>query len=382
MTGDMSDNTAWHYILHADLDAFFASVEQRDNPELQGKPVVVGGPTESRGVVAAASYESRRYGIHSAMPMRTAFRLCPDLVRVSARFSRYREVSRQVMDVFRAVTPLVEPLSLDEAYLDISEQASPEKAPGKAPVEMPVPVEMNMPVEINEVAVSLKAGVREETGLAITIGGGTSKTVAKIASQLAKPDGLLLVKPGEEREFLAPLDIDMLWGVGPKTAVLLRRHGISLIGDLATCADAWLLQNFGKRGPELKDRALGVGNSQVTTHRDTKSVSAETTMSTDVDREEVLMEHLDSLAQRVAQRLQASGLRGKTVGIKLRLADFTTFTRQKTLPTPTDDPEVIIHVARELFRREMRPGLKYRLLGVGVANFQTDFQLGLLPLGH
>ena len=207
MTGDMTTNIAWHYILHADLDAFFASVEQRDNPDLRGKPVVVGGPTESRGVVAAASYESRRYGIRSAMPMRTAFRLCPDLIRVSARFSRYREVSRQVMDVFRAVTPLVEPLSLDEAYLDISEQASPE--------------------EVESAAASLKAGVREETGLAITIGGGTSKTVAKIASQLAKPDGLLLVKPGEEREFLAPLDIDMLWGVGPKTAALLRRHGIS-----------------------------------------------------------------------------------------------------------------------------------------------------------
>ena len=358
----MTTNIAWHYILHADLDAFFASVEQRDNPDLRGKPVVVGGPTESRGVVAAASYESRRYGIRSAMPMRTAFRLCPDLTRVSARFARYRQVSRQVMDVFRAVTPLVEPLSLDEAYLDISEEASPE--------------------EVESAAASLKAGVREETGLAITIGGGTSKTVAKIASQLAKPDGLLLVKPGEEREFLAPLDIDMLWGVGPKTAALLRRHGISAIGDLATCANAWLLQNFGKRGPELKDRALGVGNSQVTTHRDTKSVSAETTMSTDEGQEEVLMEHLEDLARRVAQRLQASGLRGKTVGIKLRLADFTTFTRQKTLPTPTDDADVIIHVARELFRREMRPGLKYRLLGVGVANFQTDFQLVLLPLGQ
>ena len=347
------------YILHADMDAFYASVEQHDDLSLAGKPVAVGGPPESRGVVAAASYEARAYGVHSAMPMRTAQRLCPNLVRVSPRFPRYQEVSRQVMDIFHDVTPLVQPLSLDEAYLDISETL------GQDTVE--------------ETARRLKDGVRREIGIVVTIGGGTSKTVAKVASQAAKPDGLLLVAPGAERAFLAPLEVDALWGVGPKTAAMLRSRGIRTIGDLAERDEDWLRRTLGKRGPELRDRAIGADDEDVTTDREIKSVSAEMTMATDVDRDDLMLEHMDWLVHRVHGRLQRQGLRGKTVSIKLRLADFTTFTRQRTLAVPTDDEDAILEAARDLLRRELRPGQKYRLVGMGVGNFQESFQMPLLP---
>ena len=349
----------WRYILHADLDAFFASVEQRDYPTLKGRPLVVGGPPEARGVVAAASYEARSYGIHSAMPMRSALRLCPSLVRVSPRFDRYQEASQQVMEIFRSLTPLVEPLSLDEASLDISKQVSPNR--------------------VEEVAHALKARVKKEAELSVTIGGGTSKTVAKIASQVGKPDGLLLIKQGEEREFLAPLDVEMLWGVGPKTASILRGQGLNTIGELATCDELWLHQSLGKRGPELRERAAGIDHEPVTPHQDTKSVSAEVTMPNDVEDEIVLREQLEELARIVAMRLQENGLKGKTLFVKLRLADFRTFTRQKTLPSPTNERVTILHVACDLMHRELRPGRRFRLVGIGVTNFHDAFQLSLLP---
>ena len=349
------------FILHADLDAFYSSVEQRDNPELKGKPVAVGGSPEGRGVVAAASYEARTYGVRSAMPMRTAFRLCPRLVRVSAHFDRYHEVSRQIMQIFHDVTPLVQPLSLDEAYMDIGRVESME--------------------QVESTARELKDRVRRETLLAVTIGGGTSKTVAKIASQMAKPDGLLMVEAGTEREFLAPLDAGILWGVGPKTAQMLKRSGVNTIGDIATSDDAWLRRTLGKRGPELKERAQGLDDEEVSPHRDTKSVSAETTMAEDVGNEEELLEITSRLGHGVAGRIHESGLRGKTVSVKLRLSDFTTFTRQVTLATPTDDEDTIAREACDLLRREIKPGRKFRLVGVGVSNFQEDYQLALWPGG-
>ena len=345
------------YVLHADLDAFYASVEQRDNPELKGKPVAVGGSPEGRGVVAAASYEARTYGVRSAMPMRTAFRLCPALVRVSARFDRYHEVSRQIMSIFHDLTPLVQPLSLDEAYMDIGRVESMEDVEGTAR--------------------ALKDRVRRETLLAVTIGGGTSKTVAKIASQVAKPDGLLMVQVGAERQFLDPLDAGSLWGVGPKTAQMLKRNGINTIGDIANSDDGWLRRTLGKRGPELKERAQGLDTEAVSPHRDTKSISAETTMAEDVGDEETLVEIASRLGHGVADRIQRSGLRGKTVSVKLRLSDFTTFTRQVTLPAPTDDDETITREACDLVQREIKPGRKFRLVGVGVSNFQEDYQLAL-----
>ena len=352
--------SAWRYILHADLDAFYASVEQRDNPTLKGKPLVVGGAPEHRGVVAAASYEARKYGIHSAMPMRTAMTRYADLVRVSPRFPKYRDVSRQIMEILRSLTPMVESLSLDEAYLDISQAMA---------VDM---------IEVERTARHLKAMVRVETQLAMTIGGGTSKTVAKIASQAAKPDGLLMVQPGDEQGFLGPLDVSMLWGIGPKTTITLEKYGIRTIGDLAARDENWLESALGKRGPELKASALGLDDRQVTPYHETKSVSAETTLTTDVEDEAALTQELATLTRQVAERLDRAELQGKTISIKLRLADFTTFTRQTTLPSPVSDEASIYEVARTLLSRETEPGRWFRLIGVGISNFQEASQLALL----
>ena len=352
-------DSPWRYILHADLDAFYASVEQLDNPGLRGKAVVVGGPPESRGVVAAASYEARRYGIHSALPMRTAVKLCPDLVRVSPRFDRYRQVSYTIMETLLELTSLVEPLSLDEAYMDISAVVPRSREEGAAR--------------------ALKEKVRDRSGLAITIGGGTTKSVAKIASQIAKPDGLLMVQPGTEGEFLAPLDVGMLWGVGPKTAAALRNDGVDTLGQLAKMDDGTLVRKFGKRGPEMRQRALGLEQGEVTPHRETKSISSETTLATDVGDPAEVARYVESLAGEVAEQMGRKHLRCKTVWIKLRLADFTTFTRQKTLPEPTDRQEVITASARDLLALELEDGRMFRLVGVGVGNFQEDFQMPLLP---
>ena len=349
----------WRYILHADLDAFYTSVEQRDDHTLLGKPVVVGGAPEHRGVVAAASYEARKYGIHSAMPMSVAVRHCPDLVRVSPRFDQYRDVSGRIMEIFRSVTSLVEPLSLDEAYLDISQIVEAEMA------------------NVEHEASLLKDRVRTEIGLAVTIGGGTSKTVAKIASQVAKPDGLLLVRTGEEKGFLAPLDVSMLWGIGPKTAATLGKYGITTIGDLAARDEKWIASILGKRGPELRASGLGLDAREVTPHQETKSVSAETTLPRDVEDEELLTKELSILAKSVADRLDRAELRGKTVQVKLRLADFTTFTRQMTLASPVSGEAMIFEVAQTLVSRETKPGRKFRLIGVGVSNFQRIAQPAL-----
>ena len=338
---------AWCYILHADMDAFYASVEQRDNPALRGRPVVVGGAPEQRGVVAAASYEARKYGIHSAMPMGTAMARCADLVRVSPRVPRYHEGSRQFMEIFLSITDLVEPLSLDEAYLDISHAV-------------------------------LDMEVKVETHLAMTIGGGTSKTVAKIASQVAKPDGLLTINPGDEQDFLGPLDIGLLWGVGPVTVTTLKGYGIRTIGDLGVRDEQWLEGILGKRGAELRSAALGLDDRQVTPHRETKSVSAETTLATDVADEAALNQELALLAKQVAERLSRAKLRGKTVSIKLRLADFTTFTRQTTLVSSASDEADSYQAATSLLAKEILPDRRVRLIGVGLSNFHEVSQLPLL----
>lgn len=350
----------WRYILHADLDAFYASVEQMDNPQYRGKPLVVGGSPEERGVVAAASYEARRHNIRSAMPMRTAISMYPQLVRISPRFDRYREISRQIIDIFLELTPLIEPLSLDEAFLDISIQSSWES--------------------VGNIARDLKTQVKEQTGLVISIGGGPSKTVAKISSQLSKPNGLLLIRPGEEQAFLAPLKVATLSGVGPKTAEVLHNQNVNTLGALSACSNSWLHQAFGKRGTELKERAKGLDHSQVTPHRESKSVSSEVTMPQDVGDEAEIVKRIEQLALGVASRLQRSKLAGKTITIKLRLADFTTITRQRTLPTPTSDAEVIACVACNLLHQELKPEHRFRLVGVGVARFQELQQLPLFPL--
>ena len=340
-------------IIHADLDAFYAAVEQLDNPELRGKPVLVGGSPQVRGVVATASYEARVFGVHSAMPMATAVRQCPQGIVVRPRFDRYREISRRVMDIFHGVTDLVEPLSLDEAYLDVT-----------ATMEGGV-----LPVGV---AIDLKRQVKEETGLNVSIGVGTCKSVAKIASDLEKPDGLVVVHPGEEREFLAPLSVGKLWGIGPKTAGRLRQDGIETIGDLASQTDEWFARHFGKRAAGIRAKALGQDDDPVKTERSPKSISAETTFADDLSDPTELRETLQRLANSVAGSLERKGIRGRTVTVKLRLADFTTLTRQTTLPRHTCAAEDILQTGWTLMSTELAPGRAFRLLGVGMSGFGVD----------
>jgi DNA polymerase-4 len=342
------------WIIHADLDAFFASVEQLDNPELRGRPVVVGAPPQSRGVVAAASYEARAFGVRSAMPMATALRLCPEAVRVPPRFERYAEISRRVMEIFHRWTPLVEPVSLDEAFLDVTEAVED----GSSGVET--------------IAGAIKERVKEEVGLTVSVGAASSRSVAKIASDLGKPDGLLVVPPGTERQFLAPLPVRSLWGVGPKTAERLTSEHITTIGELAERPLEWARRLFGERGLYLLQMARGVDDSAVAVERETKSVSSETTFPRDVGDLRSLETSLRELAQETAERLRRHGLKGRTVKVKLRLADFTTFTRQITLPHPTDSTDTIYREAARLLAREVTDGRRFRLLGVGVSNFRPE----------
>ncbi len=319
----MSGNSPSRHILHADLDAFFASVEQLDRPDLRGRPVIVGGSPQGRGVVAACSYEARAFGIHSAMPVRAALRLCPSVVLVSPRFDRYREKSQQVMEIFHDISPLVESLSLDEAYLDITEAV----------------VEGISPVEVGR---SLKQRVQGVVGLVISVGLATSKTVAKIASKMGKPDGLVVVAPGTEQAFLAPLLLRQLPGVGPKTEERLAAAGVRVLGQLAALSDDWLEATFGKRGPELAAMARGADPRPVAPVRPAKSTGAEATFPQDMGALQDLCRELAGLSRRVARRLQEEGVQGRTVTLKLRLSDFTTFTRGVTLAAATDDATVIL----------------------------------------
>ena len=283
------------------------------------------------------------------------------------RFSRYRELSNRVMDVFRALTPLVEPLSLDEAYLDITEVV---KGEGRAPLA---------------VAIELKRQVNEETGLTVSIGAATSKSVAKIASDLHKPDGLVVVEPGTEPEFLGPLDVGKLWGIGPKTAERLRRGGIETVGQLAEQPREWYIRQFGKRADSLRDKALGRDREEVHTEREVKSVSSENTFAVDLSAPEEIKQELEKLALSVAHSLERKGLAGRTVTVKARLADFTTFTRQTTLGMPTANGEIIREAAWQLMEPQLTPGRSFRLLGVGVSKFeqpdlQAPYQLSFLDV--
>jgi len=347
-------------IIHADMDAFYASVEQRDRPELRGKPVVVGGPPESRGVVAAASYEARRFGIWSAMPMSRALRLCPKAVRVSPRFERYGEISRQVMAIFRSMTPLVEPLSLDEAFMDVTGRV--QRLGG-----------------VEAAARRLKRRVRQQTGLTVSIGIGTNKTVAKIASDMKKPDGLVIVRPGTERAFLAPLPARALWGVGPKAEAALDEAGFRTIGQIAGAEPQQLEALFGGRGRQIWEMAQGRDSRPVEPEQERRSVGAETTFPRDLADGPELRQELSRMARGVCQRLARQGLRARTVVLKLRYADFRTITRQASRPDPIDDPEEIRGIAAALLDKAIADGDRFRLLGVHCTNL-SDGGSGQLPL--
>ena len=340
------------HIIHADLDAFYAAVEVLDNPELRGLPVLVGGRPEGRGVVATASYEARKFGVHSAMPMATAVRQCPDGIIIRPRFDRYREVSAQVMDVFRDVTDVIQPVSLDEAYLDVT-AASDDRSP-------------------IAIAIDMKERIAAEVGLTISVGLGTGKCVAKIASDLQKPDGLVVVPVGQEAEFLAPLSVSKLVGVGPKSVARLNADGVHTIGQLAEMPDAWFSRQFGKRGASISAHARGIDHDPVQTTREAKSISSETTFPDDPADPSELRAVVERLSGSVAGSLARKGLSGRTVTTKMRLSDFTTFTRQTTLGHSTNDTDAIIATAWTLLERELEPGRAFRLLGVGVSGFTAE----------
>jgi DNA polymerase-4 len=352
-------------IIHVDLDAFFAAVEQRDRPEMRGKPVIVGGDPRSReytrGVVSTCSYEARKFGVHSAMPLRTALQLCPDGIFLPVDGARYQRVSREVMTVLRRFTPAVEQVSIDEAFLDVG---------GSEALFGPAP----------EIARRIKEEVRQATRLTVSVGVATSKLVAKVASDLRKPDGLVIVEPGREAAFLAPLEIRRLWGIGPKTAERLHALGVRTIGDLAALPVETLARALGDHGATLQERALGIDPDPVVGGGETaKSVSHETTFAVDVTDTAELERALLALSEGVSARLRAGGLRASTVAVKIRDSQFRTITRQKQLPEPSDLTEPIWHAALELARPEVR-GKKIRLLGVAATGLGAPEQISLFDV--
>jgi DNA polymerase-4 len=334
-------------ILHVDMDAFYASVEQRDDPALRGKPVVVGGGS-NRGVVAAASYEVRRFGVHSAMPMREAMRRCPDLVRVAPRMSHYKAVSTQVFAVFAEFTPVIEGLSLDEAFLDVT--ASRELHGAGA-----------------EIARKVKQRIQAVTSLTASVGIAENKLVAKIASDLDKPDGLVEIMPGDYERILDPLPVSAIPGIGKQTLARLQAVHVRTIGDLRVAPDRDLEPVFGRYTQRMRDRAAGIDNRPVSASREEKSISAEETYDVDLADRSDMERELLRLAETTAGRLRKAGLQAGTVQIKVRLPDFQTFTRQRRLQPPASGTDQVFHVARALLRDWLgkNPGARIRLLGVG-----------------
>ena len=334
-------------IVHLDMDAFYASVEQRDDPTLRGKPVAVGGRPDSRGVVAAASYEARTFGVRSAMPMARAVRLCPELVIVHPNFEKYRSVSGQVMEILRACTPLVEPLSLDEAYLDVTENA------------------WNEPYG-SRVAKRLKEQIVERTGLTASAGVAPNKFLAKIASGYRKPDGLTVISPERVESFLQELPVEALWGVGPVTAKKLRAIGLEKLVQVRSVDMDLLRGTVGSLADWLRQLSYGDDPRPVQPDRESKSSSTENTYAEDLSSLESIRAELERMGRENAEWLQRHKLAARTVTIKVRYSDFKTVTRSHTLSMPTDDADVIASWAVELLARTEADARPVRLLGVRV----------------
>ncbi len=334
-------------ILHVDMDAFYASVEQRDNPELRGKPLAVGG-TSNRGVVAAASYEAREFGVRSAMPMRDALRRCPNLLRVRPRMAHYKDVSKQVFSIFRSFTPLVEGLSLDEAFLDVTASKTLFGTP-------------------EEIAAEIKAQILETTALTASVGVARNKLVAKIASDLDKPDGLTVVYPEHYASRLDPLPAAVIPGIGRETLKRLEPAGVRTVRDLRDAPDRVLEPIFGRYTRKTRERASGIDNRPVVPSRDEKSISAEETYDRDLTARSQMERELLRLTERTAARLRKAGLAAGTVQVKIRQSDFKTFTRQRKVQPAVNGTDSIFAVARDLLRTWLNsnPGARLRLLGVG-----------------
>ena len=340
-------------ILHIDMDAFYASVEEQDRPELKGKPLIVGG-TGGRGVVAAASYAVRRFGVRSAMPMREALRRCPQAVCVAPRMARYKEVSEQVFAIFHEFTPLVEGLSLDEAFLDVT---SSQRLLGSA----------------ESMGREIRGRIRLETGLTASVGIAPNKLLAKIASDLNKPDGMCRLDPDHAREIIDGLPVEKLFGLGPRTLPAVHAVGIRSFGDLRKAGEDTLRRVFGKHAAAMRARASGLDDRPVEPDRAEKSISAEETYAADIRGSALLSVEILRLADRAASRLRAQGLAAGCVSVKIRRGDFTTFTRQRALGSATQDTAVVSAVAQNLLREWLadQPNAPIRLLGVGVGGLNT-----------
>jgi DNA polymerase-4 len=352
----MSEHRA---ILHVDMDAFFAAVEQFDNPELAGQPVVVGG-AGGRGVVAAASYEVRRFGVHSAMPMREALKRCPHVVVVRPRFKRYREVSGQVFEIFGEFTDLVEGLSLDEAFLDVTSSTG---LFGSA----------------EAMAREIKNRIRVRTGLTASVGVSHNKLLAKLASEMNKPDGLTVIRPAEITTILDPMPVRRLHGIGVKTAARLEQQGIHTLGQLRRAPESVLWPLFRRETREMRERASGIDDRPVIADAPEKQISSEETFDVDIKDHEELRQRLAHLADRTAERLRARQLKAGMISIKVRRRDFETYTRQKSFSPPTQETRLVVQVATELLNRwlDEQPRVAVRLLGVGVSDLAPAQQLDL-----
>jgi len=344
-------------ILHVDMDAFYASVEIMDNPSLAGKPVIVGGSAASRGVVSAASYEARRFGVHSAMSSARAHKLCPHGVFITPRMARYAELSHRIRAVFADYTPLVEPISLDEAFLDVT--ASRALFGGG-----------------EEIGRAIKRRIREEVGLVASVGVAPNKYLAKLASDLEKPDGFVVITADGAEARLAPLPVWRLWGVGKVTERALAKAGIATVGDLLRTPESRLEAIAGSYAPRLRQLARGIDDRPVVPDADARSIGAENTFAHDIADADALRRELDTLAERVATRARADGMPGHTVNLKARYADFTTVTRAATLPGATFDSVVIRDTARDLLEQRLgRRGRALRLLGVSLSNLVHEEEL-------
>ncbi len=340
-------------IIHIDMDAFYASVEIRENPELRNRPIVVGGAATSRSVVSAASYEARRFGIHSAMPMIMAKRACPNLVIVPANMALYIEVSHQIHEIFARYTPQIEPLSLDEAFLDVIASRRL----------------FGSPIEI---ARKIKDSILDELQLIASVGVAPNKFLAKIASDENKPDGFKVVEQDKIHEFLDPMPVTRLWGVGKTTAARLEHFGITKVKQLRQQADVFMLDQFGKQGIHLKHLANGLDNRRVQSEHQAKSISHETTFATDIDDEQILKSVLLGLTEQVSCRLRAKNIEGRTVQLKLRNANFETITRSFTLDHDSNTTDELWRVCYKLFttvRNKNKDSI--RLIGMGVTGFNN-----------
>ncbi len=337
-------------IIHLDLDAFFCSVEVLRDPSLKGKPIVVGGRSENRGVVAAASYPARKYGIHSAMPMIEASRRCKDLVVISSQHGLYRMYSKVIMGILRAASPIIQQVSIDEAYLDLSD-------------------EVNEWIEATDIARKIQLKISRDIGLSASVGVATNKMIAKIASDFQKPNGLTVVPPGTEIDFLGPLPVRKIPGIGPKADERLAKYGVYTVADMSVIKPDMLRQRFGKLGEAMSRWSQGIDDRPVHEDHETRSISTERTFSKNIEDQTDLMEVIEKLSLKVGDQLKKKKLMATTITIKIRYADFTTLTRQHTVIEPLDDGLEINRIARKLLVKNWMPGEPVRLLGVGGSNF-------------